>query len=175
MKKLEKRITFLQNVKLALEKAKQEVSSKLAEVKKQVQLKYQYLEELRAHMSKFEKAHVDSSKVISKLKVEFKNIKDQWEKSTFKIKAISWRNAKLSARRPTSARLGLTNMSLVGASRSPLMMMRRGILKVQSPSRLILQLTFEVVPFFIFLYNLFYILCLFMGFMYLTFPNSQVH
>ena len=45
---LEDKITFLQNEKLALEKAKQEMSSKLAKLKEQVRLKDQQLEESRA-------------------------------------------------------------------------------------------------------------------------------
>ena len=41
VKDLEERMTFLENEKLVLEKAKQELSSKLAEEKEQVRLKNQ--------------------------------------------------------------------------------------------------------------------------------------
>ena len=86
VKDLEERVTLLRNEKLALEKAKQELSFKVDELKGQVRSKDQQLEELRVRLSELEKAHVDSSKVISKLKAEVKYIEEQWQKSAFKIK-----------------------------------------------------------------------------------------
>ena len=43
-------------------------------------LKDQQLEESRVWLSELEKAYVDSSEVVSKLKGEVKYIEEQWEK-----------------------------------------------------------------------------------------------
>ena len=44
------------------------------------------MDESMVQLSELEKAHADSSEVVSKLKAEVKYIKEQWHKSIFKIK-----------------------------------------------------------------------------------------
>ena len=83
---MEGRVTLLQNEKLVLEKAKQELFSEVDELKGLVRSKDQQLEESRVWLFKLEKAHADSSKEVSKLKAEVKYIGEQWGKSTFEIK-----------------------------------------------------------------------------------------
>ena len=76
VKNLEEKITLLQNEKLALERAKQELSSKVAELKGQVQSKYEELQESSTNLLKLRKAQVELIEEIFKLKVEIKYIEE---------------------------------------------------------------------------------------------------
>ena len=57
-----------------MEKAKQELTSELDELKGQEWSKDQQLEESRIHLLELEKAHSNSSKMISKLKADVKHV-----------------------------------------------------------------------------------------------------
>lgn len=81
MKDLEERISTLQNDKLALEEAKQKLTSDLIESKEVARLKDQRLEEKDHQLkesvtwvSELEKANAESFEVISKLRAYIKFI-----------------------------------------------------------------------------------------------------
>ena len=85
MKDLKVRVTLLQNEKAALEKAKQDLLSKVEELEEQAKSKDQCLEELKAQVKESKRVRVESTKKISDLKAEIKYMEDQWAKSVIEI------------------------------------------------------------------------------------------
>ena len=85
MKDLEERVTFIQNEKVALDKAKLDLTSKVERLKELVKTTDRLLEELKDHLKESEKAHFDLAKKDFKLKEEIKYMEGQWVKSATKI------------------------------------------------------------------------------------------
>ena len=137
-------VTHLQNGKVAQNKAKQDLTSKVKGLKKQVKSKDQQLEELKGQLGELEKAYTNLTKKISNLKVEIKYIEEQWEKSAYEIKENILARAESSVPESTLVRLGYIATLWIGASKTSLLMKTMRLTQVLTLStlQLILKLFF---------------------------------